>query len=150
MLDQLAHFAVIIACASLIYQDTISVADLISQYWTIDHLSVLLAYLLVTIPVGYFVGIATQKWREEVTQNGGDEDSLAKAGKWIGIMERVLVLTFVLLQQFGAIGFLIAAKSILRFSDKDDHNPRKQTEYVLIGTLLSFTIALFIGLLALR
>jgi len=69
------------------------------------------------------------------------------AGIWIGILERILVVTFVLFNQFQAIGFLIAAKSILRFSDRSEDNPRKQTEYVLIGTLISFTIALFIGLI---
>jgi hypothetical protein len=64
---------------------------------------------------------------------------------WIPL--RTLVLTFVLFGQFQAIGFLIAAKSILRFGDKNGNNPSKQTEYVLIGTLLSFTMALFIGIL---
>ena len=52
-----------------------------------------------------------------------------------------------LLNQLAAIGFLIAAKSILRYGDKDSKGARKQTEYVLIGTLLSFTMAIIIGLL---
>jgi hypothetical protein len=45
--------------------------------------------------------------------------------------------------QFDAVGFLIAAKSILRF--KDDNTLK--TEYVLIGTMLSFGIAIACGLL---
>ncbi|PID91217.1 MAG: hypothetical protein CSA96_09440 [Bacteroidetes bacterium] len=67
---------------------------------------------------------------------------LPNAGRLIGILERLLVLTFILLNQFSAIGFLIAAKSILRFRDSD----KLKTEYVLIGTLLSFAIAIAVGL----
>ncbi|MEZ5059668.1 MAG: hypothetical protein R2879_21765 [Saprospiraceae bacterium] len=92
--------------------------------------------------------MATKKWRLELEpESESKRDSLAEAGIWIGRLERVLVLTFVLLDQFEAIGFLIAAKSILRFSDKSSNEPRKQTEYVLIGTLISFSIALFSGLI---
>jgi hypothetical protein len=47
--------------------------------------------------------------------------------------------------QFASVGFLIAAKSILRFSDKE--NTQKKTEYVLIGTLMSFAAAAIIGIL---
>jgi len=61
----------------------------------------------------------------------------------IGIIERFLVLTFVILNQFEAVGFLIAAKSILRF--KDDNTIK--TEYVLIGTMLSFGIAIALGII---
>jgi hypothetical protein len=72
-----------------------------------------------------------------------DSIDLPNAGKLIGIIERFLVLTFILLNQFGAVGFLIAAKSILRF--KPDETLK--TEYVLIGTMLSFGIAIATGVL---
>lgn len=70
-------------------------------------------------------------------------DDLENAGRLIGVLERLLVLTFVLLDQYEAVGFLIAAKSILRFKEGD----RKTTEYVLIGTMLSFAIAIGVGIL---
>ena len=63
------------------------------------------------------------------------------------MLERLLVFGFIVLQQWPAIGWLIAAKSILRFSDLSRAKDRKLTEYVLIGTLLSFSLAIFIGLL---
>lgn len=69
---------------------------------------------------------------------------LANAGKWIGICERVLILTFVLMQQYSAIGFLMTAKSILRFSDKET-NTQLKTEYILVGTLVSFATSAMIG-----
>lgn len=83
----------------------------------------------------------------EVIENGEEQElSLASAGKWIGICERILILTFVLMGQYTAIGFLMTAKSILRFSEKEA-NTQLKTEYVLVGTLLSFVTSAMIGIL---
>ena len=146
--DQIYH--IIILGVSAVYlsngMDTVS-TTVSNIFLDTKWLAIISGYLAVTTPVGYMVGKATQKWRDELVDSVKERDSLKDAGIWIGILERVLVVTFVLFNQFQAIGFLIAAKSILRFSDKSEDNPRKQTEYVLIGTLISFTIALFIGLL---
>ena len=70
-----------------------------------------------------------------------DEKGLPNAGKLIGIVERYLALTLILQGQFEAVGLIIAAKSILRFSGT------QKSEYVLVGTLLSFSIAIFSGIL---
>lgn len=69
--------------------------------------------------------------------------SLFHAGKLIGTLERWLILTFLLIGRYEVIGFLIAAKSIIRFGEKD----KDQTEYFLAGTLLSISIAVLCGLL---
>ncbi|MGD9200946.1 MAG: DUF3307 domain-containing protein, partial [Chitinispirillia bacterium] len=71
---------------------------------------------------------------------------LEDAGKWIGIIERVLIFTFIIVNQLNVIGFLIAAKSVFRFGDLKDSTDQKKTEYIIIGTFLSFTIAICIGL----
>lgn len=60
---------------------------------------------------------------------------LPGGGQAIGWLERGLTLLFLLVGQPEGIGLLLAAKSILRFSDA---NARAHTEYVIIGTLLSF------------
>ena len=112
-----------------------------------------LGYLLMIGPVGYIIQFLTKKWLFELDP----DDSLKEAGKWIGILERVLTITFIFISQYSAIGFLVAAKSILRVIDKPDKpsgeptlikpfSSRKRTEYVLIGTFLSFTIAILTGL----
>lgn len=48
------------------------------------------------------------------------------------------------------IGFLHAAKSVFRFGELTKAKEVKITEYVLIGTLSSFTIAILIGAVALK
>lgn len=110
-------------------------------------LAIIIGYLLVIFPVGFLVGKATERWRDDIEEITGKGASLESAGRYIGIFERILVLTFILTGNFSAIGFLIAAKSILRFNDKTETGARKQTEYVLIGTLMSFAISIIIGFL---
>lgn len=109
-------------------------------------LAILIGYLLIIFPAGFLIGKATQRWQDDI-EVAYKKNSLEAAGRYIGVFERILVLTFILTDNFSAIGFLIAAKSILRFSDKSETGARKQTEYVLIGTLMSFAITIIMGLL---
>jgi len=106
-----------------------------------------LAYILILWPSGIVIREVTASWREQIEKGGSEDDSLNNAGKWIGFLERILVLTFVILNQFEAIGFLIAAKSILRLNPNDQKKTRKYSEYILFGTLISFTMTIIIGLL---
>jgi hypothetical protein len=76
----------------------------------------------------------------------GEGTSLKNAGRYIGILERVFAFAFILMGQWSAIGLLIAAKSVFRFGDLNKGKNRKLTEYVLIGTLLSFGLAILGGL----
>ncbi|EXF44568.1 hypothetical protein BAY1663_03037 [Pseudomonas sp. BAY1663] len=81
-------------------------------------------------------------WQERI----GTDDSLVNGGASVGYLERGLILTLVLLGQWQAIGFLLTAKSILRFNELKGRNNRQRSEYVLLGTLLSFTLSIAVGL----
>lgn len=107
--------------------------------------AVITAVLIIVWPVGIAVGRITEPFQKELSTTN---DSLSKAGIYVGIFERLLVFIFIMIGQYAAIGFLIASKSILRVSTEKDPDSRKKTEYVLIGTLISFTIAIIISLLA--
>lgn len=148
LLDQLFHI-IIITLAYLYLSSQFSQVEylLVKALETQQFLVILVAYLIVIFPVGFIIGKATQRWHNEILSDRKKPLSLQNAGRYIGIFERILVLTFILTNHFSAIGFLIAAKSILRFADKNDASARKQTEYVLIGTLMSFSITIILGLL---
>jgi hypothetical protein len=45
------------------------------------------------------------------------------------------------------VGFLIAAKSILRFGEIKDIKQRLEAEYIIIGTFMSFGYGLLIAFL---
>ena len=65
-----------------------------------------------------------------------------RTGRVIGFLERIFVFLFILIQQYAAVGFILAAKGIVRYPDFGN---RTFAEYILIGTLLS---ALFATLFA--
>jgi len=87
----------------------------------------------------------TSRWSKKVDD---PENSLANAGKWIGIVERVIVFILVLHDQYSAMGLLITAKGIIRFSEKDRQEVK--TEYLVIGTLMSLATAILVALGAKR
>ena len=64
-------------------------------------------------------------------------------GEIIGLLERLLIFFFVLNGIWSAIGFLVAAKSIFRFGELKDRENRIEAEYILIGTLYSFSFGIF-------
>ena len=72
--------------------------------------------------------------------------SPARIGATIGVLERLLIVAFVLTGAEAAIGFVVAAKTLARFKQLDD---RPFAEYYLLGTLASVSVALATGLLAL-
>lgn len=90
-----------------------------------------------SIAVGLFVRDLRPAAEAESEQSGTPE-----AGTLIGRLERTLILLFVLAKVPSAIGFLVAAKSLLRFGEVTQAGNREQAEYVIIGTLASFTFAI--------
>ena len=83
----------------------------------------------------------TDKEGKEIDE---EDEKEYNAGRVIGMLERILILFFVLVNQFGAIGFIIAAKGFTRFKELDK---REFAEYVLIGTLLSSVFAIAVAFL---
>lgn len=150
--DQAAHMTVIILVWILYTGMAGETANWIRQLFSsINFWIVLVSYLLVSWPSGYLVAEMTKKWQDEIIPDGARESTgLKNAGLWIGLSERFIILTFILLNQYGAIGFLIAAKSVFRFSGRmEGDRDRKETEYILIGTLISFILSIITGSAAL-
>ncbi len=110
-----------------------------ANFWLI-----ITGYLLCLGPFGFLIGKITKNWQKQLKDDG--KEGLDKAGLYIGYLERVLVFTFFIINQYAAIGFLLAAKSIFRFGDLKDSSDRKRTEYILFGSFLSFTLAVLLGI----
>jgi hypothetical protein len=79
---------------------------------------------------------------EKVSITPGDDNE--NIGEWIGILERVITLTFVLTGSYTAVAFALTAKSIARFKELEDKN---FAEYYLLGTSSSVATALLVGAL---
>lgn len=72
-------------------------------------------------------------------------ESEENVGEWIGILERIITLTFVLTGNFTAIAFVLTAKSIARFKALEES--KDFAEYYLLGTSGSMIAALGAGIL---
>ncbi len=146
--DQLLHLAVLVAIVELLsHYGKIPVepywSDLLgSPAWR--KLVVLLSGAVLTISVGgALVGILVQPLLREIENADPPEPrGLEKGGRIIGQLERALIFLFVLSAQPAGVGFLITAKSIFRFGELKDAKSRMEAEYIIIGTMLSFTWAL--------
>ncbi len=106
---------------------------------------ILLSYILILQPTSVTLEVFFKRWSR--SNSGLSLNGLPDAGKWIGYFERILILTLILSGYIEGVGFLLAAKSIFRFGELKNASEIKVTEYVLIGTLSSFTIATIIGLI---
>lgn len=103
------------------------------------------AIIFLTNPASVIIKTLISQWTPDTIHTLAA--SLPDAGKFIGILERLLVLTFIVTDHWEAVGFLLAAKSVFRFGNLKESHDRKLTEYVLIGTLLSFGIAMAVAIL---
>lgn len=147
--DQVMHVMVLVILWFVTTMDSYSFLGWVHNVLENQYLwAVLMGYFLLMWPFSMIIGLATQRWRLDIVSHLENQRlSLAEAGKWIGIFERLLVFTFIITNQFAGIGFLITAKSILRFNETKKESGRKEAEYILIGTLMSFAIAIITGLL---
>lgn len=146
--DQGAHLATLALAAALM-------PDLwASGYWPAllsnasDLLTALLwlaGLILATRAGGFAVGLLMAGLAAAHPPEG-----LPKGGQVIGILERGLIFVLMTAGQPEAIGFLIAAKSILRFGTVTTAADRAVSEYVIIGTLASFGWAILAALATLR
>lgn len=137
-IDQLAHLAVLLVVWSFFSE--FSLIDL--QGHTIWI--VVTGILFVTFPSSIIIQRFMHGWSQQFESN--DDGTLRGAGTYIGILERLFIIIALLTSNLSVIGFLLAAKSVFRFGDLSRSEDRKLTEYILIGTLLSFLIAILTGM----
>ena len=142
LLDQAAHLASI-AAAAILQPDLWSLGLWANLSWLPGVMAVVAGLIIATLAGGYAVGLLMQPWI------GSAPEGLPSGGRVIGTLERGLIFLLVLTGQAAGIGFLIAAKSVLRFGAVKDEG--KLSEYVIIGTLASFgwAIAVSAGTIAL-
>ena len=140
-MDQITHISILLLVSSFYVNFSFSMENIITE----NNLLLLIFILLIVYVSSVIIKIIITQWNPEIKKE--NDDSLAKAGRYIGILERLFVFIFVITNHWEAIGFLLAAKSVFRFGDLTSSKDRKLTEYILIGTLLSFGFAILLGVL---
>lgn len=138
--DQLAHVTVL-ALAALYWQNiALDIASSIGA----ETIIILSGLIFLTQPASISIRMFFSRWPSP------QDDSLEKAGRFIGYFERILIFIFVLSGHWEAVGFLLTAKSVFRFGDLRESANRGLTEYIMIGTMLSYGLALAVSLLCIH
>jgi len=143
-LDQLLHLTVIAFVTQLYHPYFSEISEL-----NITKPLLLISCLIgVTSMTAIIMRVIISKYN--IKDYNEEKESIKNAGRTIGILERLFVFFFVIMGIWSGVGFLLTAKSVFRFGDLSRAKDRKLTEYVLIGTLISFGMAILIGVIYLR
>lgn len=143
LIDQILHLASLVLVAA-IAPDLWGIGAYATIQWLPAVMLLTAGSVYATRAGGFAVGKLMEPFQMPATQY-----SLPGGGTLIGYLERGLIYILILAGQPIGIGFLIAAKSVLRFETiqgTDDKDSRKMAEYVIIGTLASFGWAILVSL----
>jgi hypothetical protein len=157
LLDQLAHLTVIALLAWWICTLDFPVQG----YWLkilgpgyIKVLIMVSGIILTTRMGGFLIGFLLEPMEKELRDSIQQLNEapplfsgLKNGALLIGQLERALILLFYMTGEAGGIGFLMAAKSILRFSEVRNRLDKMTAEYIIIGTLMSFGYGTFIAII---
>jgi hypothetical protein len=144
MIDQMIHL-VVLGVAFFLLSTAWVAPEKLFWFWKSPRvLCVVFGYLLVLWPFGRLMQVLTSPLRSQI--EGQSSRGLESAGLWIGCLERTFLLSFILLNYLPGVALLLGLKSIFRFGEIKDPDNRKETEYILIGTLLSFGLAIGVGI----
>lgn len=151
VLDQLGHLIVLVGVSAWLSGSNLeSIFNIFSAPISIKYGIFFMGYLIAYKPLSILIQLLLRPYLDQFDTPDGQNSGLQTAGEHIGALERILIITFVLLGEYSGIGFLLAAKSVFRFGDMRRQHDRKLTEYIMLGTLLSFTFAILLGLLILE
>jgi len=140
--DQFLHLLVIILVVGYYHPELYKASINAEQMWLLA-----ITLLLLTRVSSIVIKVLISRWTPlNVDDPGKSNHSLANAGSYIGFLERLFIFVFIITNHWEGVGFLLAAKSVFRFGDLKEAHDRRLTEYILIGTLLSFGLAIGISL----
>lgn len=146
--DQCAHLLTVVLAVWLLLPaesfTTLALFVQIARGAQDEFLAVPVVYLTVVFAGGYLIRALTRTMAEsfKIEESG---EQLQNAGLYIGWLERFLILTALLLQSPSVVGLVLAIKAIARYPE---FKSVRFAEYVVIGTLLSVSVA-FLGALVL-
>jgi len=143
LFDQGIHLVCLIAAAYLLTDRnvTLTVNTSINQFFNVIGLSKydtvcwITALLIIHKPANITITHLIAVYKPESSGQDKEKQRDYNAGSFIGTIERIIILIFLSIQQYSAIGLVLTAKSIARYDriskDKDF------AEYYLLGTLIS-------------
>lgn len=148
-IDKVLHIIslILIAYWILINNVVISECKLTEDFFStvgiseVPILSWILALLIIHKPANIAIQKLLMVYKPENKDSDVKKDN--NAGRFIGTIERIIMLIFLSIAQYSAIGLVLTAKSIARY---DRISKEKDfAEYYLLGTLISTVIVIVVS-----
>lgn len=147
LIDQLIHMIILFGtfyisknCFCFQIDNNVMINNKNINNYIVTALTVLVCWKPAAIFVALVFKIISKTIEQADEKSNEDiDDEEIKIGSWIGILEREIILILGLMGQFGAIGFVLTAKSLARFKQLEN---KSFAEKYLVGTLLSAFIAI--------
>jgi len=147
LFDQAAHYLVILVLSVYMQKQVTN-----NFYWFdiwgniyLKTLVIVIAVILVTKFSSIIISYIIKPFQAKIFKGDNNNRDEIKTGRIIGYLERIIILVLFLADLPAVVGFLITAKSILRYGEIKNEQDKVMVEYVLIGTLLSFSIGISIA-----
>lgn len=149
ILDQFLHIGIITAMCLLFHITGGEYVTILMQDFELEAYQNIIAMVIGILICGRPASILIQRVfaliiKPECDKRPGAEQTIIKienpkVGSYIGVLEREIIFFLGVMGQFGAIGFILTAKSVARYKQLED---QKFAEKYLVGTLLSAVIAI--------
>lgn len=139
VIDQICHVLIVIITSALLALRG-QTNYIYEQMIQLNYMKEIVVYGLIFVIVWDPVAVFIKKLFSYIVnqRENSVEDSSAQIGRIIGKLERVIIVILVLCNQYGAVGFVLTAKSIARYKQLED---KDFAEKYLVGTLASAAIA---------
>lgn len=139
IVDQVLHI-IIIAVSYYAFSLAAETTQLYGYIQQWPHFNSLVSFSLTFVILWDPAAIFIQKLFSYIIdkKNSDQEEGDPQVGRIIGKLERIIISALILCNQFGAVGFVLAAKSIARYKQLED---KDFAERYLVGTLTSVAIS---------
>ncbi len=146
LIDQSLHLATLVCAAVFVRPGDLQIAlGLGARLTGSRDFYIVLSGATTAIWAG---AVVVGRWVEPfAVQLGPDRPGLARAGRVIGLFERALIFLAMVLRLEALVGFVVAAKAILRLPEARVPGHRELAEYYLVGSLASVFWAVLTGVL---
>lgn len=148
--DQSSHFIVITGLAFYVH-NVLNTRIMSESFWYqmlgTGYLKIMLLVIAIIFAskVSSILVVYLIKPFQTNSLSTGEKEIQNKTGRFVGQLERIIILLLFLADMPAVIGFLITAKSILRYGEIKNEKDKTLVEYILIGTLISFALGITIG-----
>lgn len=143
LLDQFIHTAILYV---LLYTFKLvggRYINIFESAYDVNNLNVYIKSIIMALicakPASIFIATIFDEIPNVKNEQEIRTQKIAKIGSLIGVLEREIILVLGLMGQYGAIGYVLAAKSLARFKQLEEQD---FAEKYIVGTLLSALIAI--------